>query len=107
MALARGRCKWFNSQKGFGFIQLDNGEEVFVHQSEIYATGFRSLAEGEQIECEVITDDTGKKKAIKVTGPNGSTVQGESRRPYGDMFRMLVRAVGINNCGGACCVQFG
>eukprot|EP00922_Rhytidocystis_sp_ex-Travisia-forbesii_P051418 GHVS01076313.1.p2 GENE.GHVS01076313.1~~GHVS01076313.1.p2 ORF type:complete len:138 (-),score=51.96 GHVS01076313.1:654-1067(-) len=83
MALARGRCKWFNSQKGFGFIQLDNGEEVFVHQSEIYATGFRSLAEGEQIECEVITDDTGKKKAIKVTGPNGSTVQGESRRPYG------------------------
>ena len=49
-----GTCKWFNSEKGYGFVSPDDGsEDVFVHQSVIKAQGFRSLAEGEPVEFEV------------------------------------------------------
>ena len=77
-----GVCKWFNSAKGFGFIAVDgNNEDVFVHQSEIHAQGFRSLGEGEKLEFEIVAQDNGKKKAIKVTGPNGDYVKGQERPP--------------------------
>ena len=71
-----GKCKWFNVEKGYGFIQLDDEErDVFVHQSDIYAPGFRSLAEGEALEFRLTTDDkTGKVKAVDVTGPDGAYV---------------------------------
>jgi len=76
-----GKCKWFNVEKGFGFIQVENEErDVFVHQSDIYAPGFRSLAEGETLEFRLTTDDkTGKIKAVDVTGPDGAYVQGAPR----------------------------
>jgi protein lin-28 len=75
-----GKCKWFNSQKGFGFILMDDGsEDVFVHQSSLHAKGFRSLAEGEQLEFDIETDNTGKRKAINCTGPNGDFVKGAPR----------------------------
>ena len=49
-----GTVKWFNAQKGYGFIQpSDGGKDVFVHQSAIIATGFRSLAEGERVEFSI------------------------------------------------------
>jgi cold shock CspA family protein len=49
-----GAVKWFNTQKGFGFITpADGSADVFVHQTAIYAPGFRSLAEGEEVEYEV------------------------------------------------------
>lgn len=77
---ATGTCKWFNSVKGFGFIAVDDGsEDVFVHQSEIHAEGFRNLAEGEKLEFEIVDQDNGKKKAIKVTGPNGDYVKGQQK----------------------------
>ena len=78
-----GKCKWFNVEKGYGFIALDGeeGKDVFVHQSDIYAPGFRSLAEGEALEFRLTTDDkTGKMKAVDVTGPDGAYVQGAPRR---------------------------
>lgn len=51
--MEQGTVKWFNDSKGFGFIERENGPDVFVHQSEIVAEGFRSLAEGDRVEFEV------------------------------------------------------
>jgi cold shock protein len=51
--MANGTVKWFNVAKGYGFITQENGPDVFVHQSEIQATGFRSLAEGDAVEFTV------------------------------------------------------
>ncbi|MFI6360097.1 cold-shock protein [Streptomyces sp. NPDC050743] len=51
--MAQGTVKWFNADKGFGFIEQDSGPDLFVHYSEIQATGFRSLEEGQRVEYEV------------------------------------------------------
>ncbi|KAJ7533695.1 hypothetical protein O6H91_13G060100 [Diphasiastrum complanatum] len=76
-----GKVKWFNSTKGFGFITPDDGsEELFVHQSSIHAEGFRSLREGEPVEFVVDSSEEGRPRAHNVTGPEGSYVQGASRR---------------------------
>ena len=54
-----GTVKWFNDAKGYGFIARENGEDVFVHHSAIRAEGFRSLAEGQQVEFEVVQGKKG------------------------------------------------
>jgi len=51
--MAKGRVKWFNEQKGFGFISRDDGNDVFVHFSAIKRDGFKSLDEGDEVEFEV------------------------------------------------------
>ena len=52
---SRGTVKWFNDQKGFGFITPDNGDkDCFVHHSAIQGTGFKTLAEGEAVEFDVL-----------------------------------------------------
>jgi CspA family cold shock protein len=51
--MARGRVKWFNEKKGFGFISRDDGNDVFVHFSAIKRDGFKSLYEGDEVEFEV------------------------------------------------------
>jgi len=75
-----GTVKWFNPTKGFGFITPDNGGlDVFVHQSEIQLSGFRSLAQGEPVEYQLYDGQKGP-KALKVTGPQGEQVKGAPRQ---------------------------
>jgi len=63
-----GTVKWFNDAKGFGFITMEGGEDVFVHFSAIQAKGFRSLAEGSQVEFDVVQGPKGL-QAANVTFP--------------------------------------
>lgn len=58
-----GTVKWFNDSKGYGFIRADDGQEVFVHHSEIVGEGRRSLSEGQRVEFEVVEGPKGPKAA--------------------------------------------
>lgn len=59
----QGTVKWFNAQKGFGFIQRDDGPDVFVHYSAIKSDGFRTLNEGDLVEFEIVEGPKGLQAA--------------------------------------------
>ena len=61
--MAEGTVKWFNDAKGFGFIEQENGDDVFVHFSEIQGDGFKSLAEGDRVSFEVTQGQKGPQAA--------------------------------------------
>lgn len=58
-----GKVKWFNESKGYGFIQQDNGADVFVHFSAITGEGFKTLAEGQRVQFDIVEDEKGLKAA--------------------------------------------
>jgi cold shock protein len=58
-----GTVKWFNAEKGYGFIESEQGSDVFVHYSAIEADGYRTLAEGDQVEFEVGSGRDGRNQA--------------------------------------------
>jgi cold shock protein len=62
----QGEVKWFNAEKGFGFIMQANGSDVFVHYSAIQGNGYRSLNTGDKVEFEIVDGRKGK-QAEKVT----------------------------------------
>ncbi len=62
---AEGTIKWFNEKKGFGFIQQDNGPDVFVHYTSIKADGFKTLAEGQRVQFDIEEGAKGP-KAVNV-----------------------------------------
>lgn len=57
--MVEGTVKWFNDKKGFGFITLEDGQDLFVHYTSIEDTGFRTLTEGEKVSCEIEETDRG------------------------------------------------
>lgn len=62
--MVRGKVKWFNDQKGYGFLAKEDGSgDVFVHFSVIQGDGFKTLAEGDNVEFEVVDSDKGPKAA--------------------------------------------
>lgn len=61
--MAEGTVKWFNDSKGFGFIEQENGPDVFVHFSVIQGDGFKSLAEGEKVTFDITEGDKGLQAA--------------------------------------------
>ncbi len=58
-----GTVKWFNAEKGYGFIKVDEGDDVFAHFSAIQGEGFKTLNEGQQVEFDVIQSDRGPQAA--------------------------------------------
>ena len=63
--MAKGTVKWFNNQKGYGFISTESGKDVFVHHTAIQGSGYKSLEEGQTVEFEVTTGPKGD-QAINV-----------------------------------------
>jgi len=61
--VAQGTVKWFNNEKGYGFISQSDGEDVFVHFSAIQNEGYKSLAEGQSVEFDVVDGPKGKQAA--------------------------------------------
>lgn len=65
--MSQGTVKWFNASKGYGFIAVDGGQDVFVHYSAIQGDGYRELAEGQRVELEVTQGQKGlQAEAVRV-----------------------------------------
>ena len=65
--MVNGKVKWFSNQKGYGFIQTDDGEDVFVHFSAIESEGFKTLGQGQEVEFEISEGPKGPQAANVTT----------------------------------------
>lgn len=65
--MAEGKVKWFNPEKGYGFISQEDGEDLFVHFSEIQMDGFKTLDEGQAVTFEITTGQNGKLQASNIS----------------------------------------
>jgi CspA family cold shock protein len=79
--MPRGTVKWFNDAKGYGFIARPDGEDVFVHYSAITGEGYRSLAEGAEVEFDVVPGDKGPRadNVVVISMPENAGKKSEER----------------------------
>ena len=89
MSDERGNVKWFSSEKGYGFIERDGAEDVFVHHSQISMDGFRTLDAGEPVEFDIIKGDRGPKaqnvfRADAQSAGESVSANGNGRRTNGN-----------------------
>lgn len=61
--MEKGTVKWFNAEKGFGFVEVEGGDDVFVHFSAIQGDGFKTLEEGQPVEFEIVEGNRGPQAA--------------------------------------------
>lgn len=83
MARATGTVKWFSQEKGFGFLQQDDGPDVFVHHTSIQGTGFKTLTEGERVEFDIVEEPKGLKAQNVVRLGGGERERERGRGPGG------------------------
>lgn len=81
MPRVNGRVKWFSDSKGYGFIERDGGDDVFVHHGSIEGHGYKTLAEGEPVEFEILEDPKGPKahNVVRLDAP--TPTPGRGSRP--------------------------
>lgn len=84
-ASAKGKVKWFNATKGYGFITLDNGGDAFCHASALQATGHSDVPPGTSIVCDLADSQRGL-QVVAVHSVDTSTAEAPSRAPRGDRF---------------------
>jgi len=84
-ASAKGKVKWFNATKGYGFITLDNGGDAFCHASALQATGHAEVQPGTTIVCDLADSQRGL-QVVTVHSVDTSTAEAPSRAPRGDRF---------------------
>ena len=65
--MAEGKVKWFNADKGYGFISREDGDDLFVHYSEIQTDGYKTLDEEQRVQFDITTGQNGKLQASNVT----------------------------------------
>lgn len=81
MARITGTVKWFSDAKGYGFIERDEGDDIFVHHANIEGIGFKTLKEGERVEFDVLEEDKGP-KAQNVVRLDSAENPGPSARAF-------------------------
>lgn len=68
LRLAKGKVKWFNESKGYGFITCEDGKDVFVHYSSIQGNGFKTLMEDQEVEFDIVAGDKGSQaQNVRIT----------------------------------------
>ena len=74
--MSTGKVKWFNADKGYGFITTDAGQDLFVHYSEIQTSGFRTLEEGAKVNFEINTNDRGDHGGFSLSESSTASLTG-------------------------------
>jgi CspA family cold shock protein len=101
MARITGTVKWFSQEKGFGFIQREDGPDVFVHHTAVQGRGFRTLDQGERVEFEIIEEPKGLKaqNVVRLDAPQGEA-EAPSGSGYGSGYGSGSGGYGGGNRGG-------